>query len=286
MHVMSVRRVVDPGRARASRIAVGAALLVAAVLVPAPAQAHYTVGVGDTASSIAARHGVTTQALVAANGISNPDLIVAGTQLAIPGQDTPVTHVVRPGETLSGIATRYGISVQALAAANGIADPDRIYSGIPLAVRGPGDGAQQPAPTGGGGSPAGRSEVRQLIAVTAASYGWRSAVPLGLAMQESGWNNAVVSSAGAIGLFQVLPTTGEWVGTYLLNRSVDLTDPADNVAAGMAYLDYLYNRFDGNVEWALAAYFEGPGRTERAGGPSTPGAQRYVDNVLALSQRY
>lgn len=283
MHDLSARKV--SGRRSAVRTAAGAAL-VAALLVPTPALAHYTVGAGDTASSIAARHGVTTDALVAANDIANPDLIIAGTQLVIPGQDAAVTHVVRPGETLGGIAARYGISVRALAAANGIPDPDRIYSGIPLAVRGPGDGPQQPAPTGAGGSPTGRAAVRQLITDTASSNGWRPAVPLGLAMQESGWNNAVVSSAGAIGLFQVLPATGEWVGTYLLNRTVDLTDPADNVAAGMAYLDYLYDRFDGNVEWALAAYFEGPGRTERAGGPSTPGAQRYVDNVLALAERY
>jgi LysM repeat protein len=207
-----------------SGVTVGIALVVV-ILAATPAQAHYTVDHGDTVTAIAARHGIAPAALTAANGLTDPDRIIAGSQLIIPGMDSP-------------------------------------------------------------GTPTGRAEVRQLISDAAADRGWRPAVPLGLAMQESGWNNAVVSSAGAIGLFQVLPATGEWAGTYLLGRTVDLRDPADNVAVGMAYLDYLYDRFDGDVESTLAAYFEGPVRTEAAGGPSTPGAQRYVDNVLALAERY
>ncbi|HUG86251.1 MAG TPA: LysM peptidoglycan-binding domain-containing protein [Euzebya sp.] len=260
--------------------------LLLAVIVASPASA-YEVADGDTLSEIALRHHVPTTTLAAANGIANPDRIVSGTVLEIPdsqGGTATSGHVVQPGETLSDIAAQHGIGVIALAGANGITDPDRIISGRTLSLQA--GGVEQPAVISPEAEPADRDTVRQLISSAAAEYGWNPAIPLGLAMVESGWNNTVVSPAGAKGLFQVLPATGEWAGTYLLNRPVDLNDPADNVAAGMAYLDYLYDRFEGNAEHALAAYFEGPGRTERAGGPSTPGAERYVATVMAVADRY
>lgn len=264
-------------------------LLLALVVVAPPASAAYEVAAGDTLSQIAQRHRVPTTALASANGIADPDRIMSGTVLEIPdgeGGTATAGHRVQPGETLSDIATQHGVSVASLAGVNGITDPDRIVSGHTLSLAGAGDAPARTATISEDAVDADDATVQRLISDTAASYGWNPAVPLGLAMLESGWNNTVVSPAGARGLFQVLPATGEWAGTYLLNRSVDLGDPADNVAAGMAYLDYLYDRFDGNAEHAVAAYFEGPGRTEAAGGPSTPGAQRYVDNVMALADRY
>ncbi|WP_370326123.1 LysM peptidoglycan-binding domain-containing protein [Euzebya sp.] len=254
------------------------------------AASGYVVERGDTLSGIASRHGVSTAAVADANGLADPDLIVEGAVLVIPsgsGRPSAVTHVVAPGETLSHIAAMYGVSVSALAEANGIDDPDLIYSGRQIAVAGGAGGGgttATPAATGGGGRAADRDEVRRLIVETAQRWGWRPAIPLGLAMQESGWNNTVVSSAGAIGIMQVLPATGEWAGTYLLDRQPDLRQPADNVAAGIAYLDYLYGRFDGDIELTLAAYYEGPRRVEERG-PSE-GGRRYAANVIALSERY
>lgn len=292
----------SPAMARGTFVRGGSvvAALLLSVVVATPAAAEYEVADGETLSQIAQRHRVAVSALASANNIADPDVVISGTVLVIPDGDGGTTtsgHVVRPGEVLSAIAAQHGVSVAALAAANGISNPDLIYSGRTLALQGSGGQAEQsggqaasPAEVGGSligdGTPADRATVRQLITDAAASRGWNPAIPLGLAMMESGWNNTVVSSAGALGLFQVLPATGEWAGTYLLNRAVDLRDPADNVAVGMAYLDYLYDRFDGNAELAVAAYFEGPRRTEAAGGPSTPAAQRYVDNVLAVAERY
>lgn len=188
--------------------------------------------------------------------------------------------VVAEGDTLSGLAGRHGVSTSHLAAVNGIADPDRIRAGSRLAVTGDAAETTSTSPT----SRPADSTVEWLITDAAQARGWRSAVPLGLAMQESGWNQNVVSGVGAIGLMQVLPATGEWVGTYLLGRGLDLHDPADNVAAGMAYLDYLYNRFDRDLDLTLAAYYEGPQRVTD-NGPSV-GGQRYAANVRALADRY
>jgi len=95
---------------------------------------------GETLSGIAVRYGVSTWSIAQANGIANPSRIFAGQRLVIPtGRPAPVpcsdqVHVVRYGETLSGIAWRYGVSVWAIANANGIANPNRIYAGQRLVL--------------------------------------------------------------------------------------------------------------------------------------------------------
>lgn len=267
---------------------VAATLLVGVFPGVAHARLDYRVQGGDTLSAIAARHGVSATSLVDANGLDDPDRIVAGTVLVIPDGEGPAGgHVVQPGETLSAIAARYGVSTSALAEANGITNPNLIRAGQHLRVSAGSSPAAQPATSSSAASSStssSRDDVRRLITQEAQRHGWRPAVPLGLAMQESGWNNSVVSSAGARGIMQVMPATGEWVGRFLLGRSLDLSDPADNVAAGMAYLDHLYNRFDGDIELTLAAYFEGPERVVRNG--ASESGQRYAANVLALADRY
>ncbi len=109
---------------------------------PAAASTTVTVQPGETVSGLAFHYGTTPGALAAANGISNPDLIVAGSVLHVPGPGAPTapaaaapaftTVEVQPGETLSGLAAHYGVTTAALAAANGITDPDRINAGTVL----------------------------------------------------------------------------------------------------------------------------------------------------------
>ena len=112
-----------------------------------PPTSTVTVQPGETLSALAARYGVSASALAAANGISNPDLIVAGSVLHVPGVGAaPATAAapapafttveVQPGETLGALAARYGTTASALAAANGISDPNRIEAGTVLHIPG------------------------------------------------------------------------------------------------------------------------------------------------------
>jgi LysM repeat protein len=111
----------------------------------------YVVGPGDNLSRIAARYGVTVQALAAANNIWNPNHIYVGQVLTIPSGYTPqpqpqppyyppqtpgvvAYYTVRPGDTLAGIARWYGTTWTSIASANGIYNPNHIYAGQVLAI--------------------------------------------------------------------------------------------------------------------------------------------------------
>lgn len=107
---------------------------------PATSGMH-TVQSGETLFSIAQRYGLTTRDLMAANGITDPDRINVGQKLSIPGGGGGGTqssgteyHIVQSGETMLTIAVSYGISVQELASANGISDPDLISVGQTLII--------------------------------------------------------------------------------------------------------------------------------------------------------
>jgi murein DD-endopeptidase MepM/ murein hydrolase activator NlpD len=102
----------------------------------------HTVRPGETLSEIAQRHGSSAAALAAANGLEDPDLIRIGTTLKIPGaaatastspRDGATHHDVRPGETISGIAARHGISQAQLIAANGLTN-GVVYAGQRLSL--------------------------------------------------------------------------------------------------------------------------------------------------------
>lgn len=96
-----------------------------------------------------------------------------------------------------------------------------------------------------------------------------------LVWQESRWNQTAVSRAGAIGLAQLMPGTARDLG-------VDPHDPIQNLAGGARYLRQQLNRFDGDVEKALAAYNAGPGRVMTARGiPSIPETQAYVRAIVS-----
>lgn len=97
---------------------------------PNPTTQTYTVVPGDTLYSIATRYRTTIAELAALNGILNPNLIYPGQVLNVPDFSAPVsTYTVRPGDTLSSIAGRFGTSVGELASINNISNPNLIYPG-------------------------------------------------------------------------------------------------------------------------------------------------------------
>lgn len=99
----------------------------------------YVVQAGDSLSSIAWRHNVTINQLMAANNIVNPNLIYTGQVLIIPAitieqEICHLVHLVKPGETLGGIAVQYGVTLTALIEVNRIINTNLIYVGSVLAL--------------------------------------------------------------------------------------------------------------------------------------------------------
>ncbi|PWJ28000.1 lysozyme [Faecalicatena orotica] len=102
---------------------------------PSPAAKTHTVQSGETLSGIAAKYGTTYQSLAAINGIDNPNLIYAGQVLKLTGSAAASkTYTVQSGDTLSGIAAKYGTTYQRLAQVNGISNPNVIYPGQVLKI--------------------------------------------------------------------------------------------------------------------------------------------------------
>lgn len=95
-----------------------------------------------------------------------------------------------------------------------------------------------------------------------------------LVWQESRWRANAVSPAGARGLAQLMPGTARELG-------VDPDDPFANLEGGARYLRQQLDRFEGDLEKALAAYNAGPGRVIRAGGiPRIRETQNYVAAIM------
>ncbi|GGE00885.1 hypothetical protein GCM10011515_20800 [Tsuneonella deserti] len=95
-----------------------------------------------------------------------------------------------------------------------------------------------------------------------------------LVWQESRWRANAVSPVGARGLAQLMPGTARYLG-------VDAADPFANLEGGARYLREQLDRFDGDIEKALAAYNAGPGRVIAAGGvPRIRETQGYVAAIM------
>jgi hypothetical protein len=98
---------------------------------------------------------------------------------------------------------------------------------------------------------------------------------------ESKFQPAARSGAGAIGLMQLVPKTGRWMGAR------DLTNPAQNIAAGAKYLRYLHDRFNGNETKVIAAYNAGEGNVKRFNGvPPFRETRSYVAKVRNFEQDF
>ena len=214
--------------------------------VAAGSGGRYTIVRGDTISAIAARFGVTTQAVLTANGLGWSSIIYPGQTIAIPSGGalaiqtvssvTPVSsapaasspapqaattsYTIVAGDTVSAIAARFGTTSAAILAANGMGSSTIIYSGRTLIIPVAGGSAASGA-TASGLSDEMAANVR-LIIRTGQNLGVPDrgiVVALAAAMQESGLRNLNYGDRDSVGMFQQRPSTG-W-GT-----AAQLQDPA------------------------------------------------------------
>lgn len=260
----------------------------------------YTVRSGDTLGGIAARLGTSASALARANGITNPNALQIGARLRVSGgsrgsgqvASSPSgsgTYTVQAGDNLGAIAARYGTSAQALAQANGLANPNVVVAGTRLRVPGrssstPSSGPLTPitAASNGWGNHPSRSTVASLMSSSAARYGVDVSLVRAVGWQESGWWQGARSSTGAIGVMQLMPTTADWLGPALLGRQINPYSVSDNIDAGAAYLAYL-QRQTGSQRLAIASYYQGLGSVTTRG--LLGETEAYVSSVSAFIGR-
>lgn len=142
--------------------------------------------------------------------------------------------------------------------------------------------ASLPQPGASAGSePAGAGQYDQLIEAAAERNGLDPAVLHGLIQQESDFDPSSQSSAGAVGLTQLMPSTAASLGV------TEPLNPAQSIEGGARYLAEMMQRFGGNVEDALAAYNAGPGAVQQYGGvPPYAETQQYVSKVLGYAAEY
>lgn len=276
-----------------------------------PAQLH-TVQPGENLTWIATRYGTTVEALASLNALADPGRIYAGQQLAtspaaavapaaspaaeaVPQSASLGQHRVAPGENLTWIAASYGTTVAEIVAANGIANPSFVRAGdvlqiptlaAPVTTAAVVETATAPPapsmPTAMADVAAARSDVGRLIIEEAAQYGVPPAFAMAVAWQESGWQQSVVSHAGAVGVMQLLPATADWVSQAMLGEPVNLDDARSNVRAGVRLLSYYLGYYGGDRALVLAAYYQGQSATDRHG--IYPASRPYIASILTLEE--
>ena len=188
-------------------------------------------------------------------------------------------YTVRYGDTLSGIAARYSTSVSALAAANDLNPAAILLTGSRLRIPGRHRHSPDRAPGAGPGT---AWEVQRLIDYWAVRDGISRHLCRAVAWMESGYHPWAVSSVGAWGVMQVMPSTWEWVEWRLIGHRVPRTT-SGNIRIGIAYLRQLLRDFHGDVRMALASYYQGEGAVRQLG--VLPVSRTYVADILALSHR-
>jgi soluble lytic murein transglycosylase-like protein len=137
--------------------------------------------------------------------------------------------------------------------------------------------------TGSTASPEGATSTQYDATIEAAAqhYGVEPALLHGLIQQESGFDPSAQSSAGAIGLTQLMPGTASSLGV------ANPMNAAESIEGGARYLGQLMSQFGGNATDALAAYNAGPSAVAQYGGvPPYAETQSYVSKVLGYADAY
>lgn len=184
-----------------------------------------------------------------------------------------LVHVVRAGESFFAIGQLYRVSPLLLASENDLRLTTIIVPGQRLTLPA---GAVPPGTNAG--APVSRDAVRASLDRWSRTYGVDPQLARAVAWMESGFQQHVVSHAGAVGVMQLLPETWAWLDTLL-----GVTTPRTydgNVRAGVRYLRWLLDEFDGDTRLALAGYYQGARAVRERG--LFDDTKRYVAVVLQL----
>ncbi|SER92125.1 LysM repeat-containing protein [Pedococcus cremeus] len=273
------------------------------------ATARYRVKSGDTLGAIAQRAKMPLGTLLKLNHLSTRSVIHPGQVLKVKGKKAAAhrpaatgRYNVRSGDTLSAIAVRLGTTQAALVKLNRLRNPHSLQVGQKLRV--PARAKAKPAYSSNTfagrtypnavvraaarnrdhlarAAVPSRAQTRQIIVSTARRHGVDPRLALAVSWQESGWNQRQVSVANAIGVMQVIPSSGEWA-SQMAGRRLNLLRTQDNVTAGVVILRSL-TRSAKNTDQAIAGYYQGLYSVQHHG--MYADTKRYVAAVKAHRAR-
>ena len=237
---------------------------------------------------IGRKYRVDATAIARFNGLTLTSVIAPGQRLRIPGggsigrpilrpkpvvrTEARLTHRVAEGESFFSISQRYHVSPWRVAKANSLSLMATIVPGQRLTL-------PRGAHVGQAGQDVDRDVVRAAIDRWSATYGVDPKLTRAVAWMESGFQQDVVSSAGAIGVMQLLPETWEFVDEVLLGEATPRTYDG-NIRAGVRLLRWQLDNFGGDVRLALAAYYQGARAVREHG--LFDDTKQYVSVILQL----
>ena len=282
-------------------------LVALTVVVTAGAPNILRIHRGDTLGQIARDHHTTVARLIALNHLPGNGLIIAGRTLRLPGAATRMrrttshVYVVRPGDDLTHLARRFHTTPRALAGRNHLRSSTILigqrltYSSTTVVRRAAATHrGSRVSWSGVAGSAAqhryqlalrslpSKGQVRRLIRSSARRNHVDPSLALAVAFQESGFQQRVVSPVDAIGVMQVLPSTGRALNRAY-GRHFNLLRADDNVEAGVLLLRELLAA-TGSQGRALAGYYQGLGSIRAKG--LLPQTHGYVRNITLLQRRF
>ena len=223
----------------------------------------------------------------ALNGLTLTSVIAPGQRLRIPGRGRVATTTleargqaggsahprVAAGESFFSISQRYHVSPWRVARANGLSLMATIVPGQRLTLPPGALRRRRRARTSTATS------IRAALDRWSATYGVDAKLARAVAWMESGFQQDVVSSAGAIGVMQLLPETWQFVDEVLLGEVTPRTYDGTS-APGVRLLRWQLDNFDGDVRLALAAYYQGARAVRERG--LFDDTKQYVSVILQL----